>query len=67
MVTVPVHTSHRIVPEVVRALDAESIEVLDVVVRRPTLDDVFLELTGHRAEDAPDEGAAVTGAQGGSR
>ncbi|KQY59044.1 ABC transporter [Aeromicrobium sp. Root495] len=28
------------------------IEVLDVGLRRPTLDDVFLELTGHEADDA---------------
>ncbi len=29
----------------------ESIEVLDIGLRRPTLDDVFLTLTGHEAED----------------
>ena len=50
-VTVPVATTERIVPSVVRSLDDAGIEVLDVVVRRPTLDDVFLQLTGHRAED----------------
>ena len=50
-VTVPVTTTDRIVPEVVRALDVAGVAVLDVVVRRPTLDDVFLQLTGHRAED----------------
>ena len=26
--------------------------VEDITLRRPTLDDVFLRLTGHRAEDA---------------
>jgi ABC-2 type transport system ATP-binding protein len=31
---------------VVRALDAAGLEVDDVVLRRPTLDEVFLELTG---------------------
>ncbi|MEJ7794792.1 MAG: ATP-binding cassette domain-containing protein [Nocardioides sp.] len=31
-------------------LDREGIEVLDVGLRRPTLDDVFLTLTGHAAE-----------------
>ena len=36
-----------------RALDAEGIGVSDVAVRRPTLDDVFLTLTGHAADDAP--------------
>jgi ABC-2 type transport system ATP-binding protein len=33
-----------------RSLDAEGIEILDVGLRRPTLDDVFLTLTGHVAE-----------------
>jgi ABC-2 type transport system ATP-binding protein len=51
-VTVPVVSTEHIVPAVVRTLDDQGIDVLDVVVRRPTLDDVFLQLTGHRAEDA---------------
>jgi ABC-2 type transport system ATP-binding protein len=38
-----------------RELDAERIEVRDVGVRRPTLDDVFLTLTGHTAEESPAE------------
>jgi ABC-2 type transport system ATP-binding protein len=29
--------------------------ILDVALRRPTLDDVFLTLTGHAAEEATDE------------
>ena len=67
-ITVPVRSSEGIVPAVVRALDAESIELVDVVVRRPTLDDVFLELTGHRAEDDGDQaGDALAGATGGAR
>jgi ABC-2 type transport system ATP-binding protein len=40
--------------EALRRFDDEGIEVHDVAVRRPTLDDVFLTLTGHAAEDAPD-------------
>jgi ABC-2 type transport system ATP-binding protein len=36
--------------EVVRALDAAGVEVEDIGVRRPTLDEVFLHLTGHPAE-----------------
>jgi ABC-2 type transport system ATP-binding protein len=35
----------------VRALDAESIPAESVTVREPTLDDVFLSLTGHAATD----------------
>jgi ABC-2 type transport system ATP-binding protein len=39
--------------ELLRRLDDDDVEVLDVGLRRPTLDDVFLTLTGHGAEDAP--------------
>ena len=49
-VTIPVSDTDHIVPRVVRTLDDAGIDVLDVVVHRPTLDDVFLQLTGHRAE-----------------
>jgi ABC-2 type transport system ATP-binding protein len=37
-----------------RLLDGAGVDVLDVGLRRPTLDDVFLSLTGHVATDAPD-------------
>ena len=36
--------------DIVRALDAEGVEVLDLALRRPTLDDVFLSLTGHASD-----------------
>jgi len=42
--------------EALRQLDAAGITVLDVALHRPTLDDVFLSLTGHAAE-APKLGA----------
>ena len=41
---------------VIRALDDAGIPIDDVGLRRPTLDDVFLSLTGHAAEDEPAEG-----------
>jgi len=44
--------------DALRELDAESVSVLDLAVRRPTLDDVFLSLTGHAA-DVGDEPAAA--------
>jgi ABC-2 type transport system ATP-binding protein len=53
-VTIAVSDTHKIVPEVVRLLDDAGIEVVDVVIRRPTLDDVFLQLTG-RTTEADDE------------
>jgi ABC-2 type transport system ATP-binding protein len=37
--------------EALRRLDAENVVVLDVSLHRPTLDDVFLSLTGHAAEE----------------
>ena len=42
-------------PEIVRALDAAGVEVTDVSVDRPSLDDVFLALTGHTASDHSEE------------
>ena len=57
----PIHAGDRVVPGVIRALDDAGIDVLDVEVRRPTLDDVFLSLTGHTVEEeAPDEAAEAT-------
>ena len=42
----------------VRALDGTGLEPLRLDVREPTLDDVFLSLTGHRAEVGGDLGPA---------
>ena len=41
--------------EAVRRLDEAGVGVDDLGLRRPTLDDVFLSLTGHAAEAADDE------------
>jgi ABC-2 type transport system ATP-binding protein len=56
--TVPVTSAAGLVPAVVRELDAAGVAVEDVAVRRPTLDDVFFELTGHAAEDGTDDEGA---------
>ena len=54
----PIIAGGGVVPGVIRALDAAGIDVLDVEVRRPTLDDVFLVLTGQPIDDgAPTEPA----------
>lgn len=37
--------------DAVRALDAAHVAIADVALRRPTLDDVFMSLTGHTAEE----------------
>jgi ABC-2 type transport system ATP-binding protein len=44
--------------EVVRALDEAGITAEDIALRRPTLDEVFLHLTGHRADASGEEVAA---------
>ena len=54
-----------ILTEAIRRLDAEQIKLADVALRRPTLDDVFLSLTGHAAEGS--EGEAQDGDQRGGR
>jgi ABC-2 type transport system ATP-binding protein len=38
----------------VKALGDAGIAIDDIALRRPTLDDVFLTLTGHTTEDADD-------------
>ena len=48
--TVPVDGGAGSLMNALRRLDADSVSVLDVGLRRPTLDDVFLTLTGHVAE-----------------
>lgn len=53
--TAPIRAGGGVVPRAIRALDDCGADVRDVEVRRPTLDDVFLALTGHRAEIEPDE------------
>ncbi len=51
-VTMPVTGGAGVLVEVVRRLDDADIAVSDLALRRPTLDDVFLTLTGHApAED----------------
>lgn len=52
----PIRAGGGVVPGIIRALDDAGVDVLDVEVRRPTLDDVFLALTGHAAETARVEG-----------
>jgi len=56
----PVSGGANVLTEALRLLDGASLALDDVGLRRPTLDDVFLSLTGRMAEDdeAATEGAA---------
>ncbi|MEU7117845.1 ATP-binding cassette domain-containing protein [Streptomyces zaomyceticus] len=53
--TVPVAGGAKLLAEVIRDLDALGVEIDDIGLRRPTLDDVFISLTGHAAERAEEE------------
>jgi ABC-2 type transport system ATP-binding protein len=51
-ITVPAPGGSSALVEVIRTLDGAGIRIADIGLRRPTLDDVFLSLTGHGAEEA---------------
>ena len=54
-VTAPVSGGAQTLTEVLRFLDSEGVKLADVGLRRPTLDDVFLSLTGRVAEYENDD------------
>jgi ABC-2 type transport system ATP-binding protein len=62
LVSGPVSGGSTVLVDVVRLLDSQNIAIADLALRRPTLDDVFLSLTGHSAEDE-----AVDNPAGGSK
>ncbi|MFZ3568494.1 ATP-binding cassette domain-containing protein [Streptomyces sp. BH097] len=63
--TVPVTGGAKLLAEVIRDLDARGIEIDDIGLRRPTLDDVFISLTGHVAEEpAADAAEPAEGPKG---
>src|SRR3954452_13330909 len=51
VVIVPLRHRRGSIAEAVRRLDERGVGIEDIALRRPTLDDVFLNLTGHVAED----------------
>ena len=56
-VSAPVVNGSKDLLEALRALDDAKIHPLDIGLRRPSLDDVFLSLTGHIAEEVSAEPA----------
>ena len=49
----PVRRRSGVIAEAVRRLDDAGVGIDDIALRRPTLDDVFIALTGHAAEEEP--------------
>ena len=53
VVRVPLRGRSGVIAEAVRRLDSAGVGIDDIAMRRPTLDDVFIALTGHAAEEEP--------------
>jgi ABC-2 type transport system ATP-binding protein len=58
VVSAPARERSGAIAAAVRRLDAAGVAIDDIHLRRPTLDDVFIALTGHAAEEEPEEVAA---------
>ena len=57
-ISIAVSGGSTVLIDAVRALDAGGVGIADLTLRRPTLDDVFLSLTGHSAESDATEVSA---------
>jgi ABC-2 type transport system ATP-binding protein len=55
MIRVPLSRRRGAIAEAVRRLDGAGIGIDDIAIQSPTLDDVFLKLTGHAAEQEDEE------------
>jgi ABC-2 type transport system ATP-binding protein len=58
-VAVPVLGDASVLVEAVRLLDTARVRIIDLSLHRPSLDDVFLALTGRGAEEAAEEDGAA--------
>jgi len=63
-ISAPVSTGSRALIDAARQLDESSIHPLDIGLKRPSLDDVFIALTGHAAEDEKSEPEVKAGKRG---
>ena len=59
LLSVPLRSHQAAIADAVRRLDEAGVGIDDIAVRRPTLDDVFLTLTGHAAEHEGEEEAVA--------
>lgn len=67
-ISAPVTTGSKALIEAAKLLDERGIHPLDIGLKRPSLDDVFLSLTGHVAEEKTNEDlATVTGGRKGKK
>ncbi len=55
VIELTINSGPAVAAEAIRRLDGAGIMILGLTLREPSLDDVFLELTGHKAEDATAE------------
>ncbi len=62
-VRAPVRRRSGVIAEAVRRLDDAGVGIEDIALRRPTLDDVFIALTGHAAEEEESTEAAEAGVE----
>jgi ABC-2 type transport system ATP-binding protein len=62
-ILIPVSGGAQLLVEAIRRLDAAGIGIDDVALRRPTLDDVFLQLTGRGTEEAGEDAEPGQGSE----
>jgi ABC-2 type transport system ATP-binding protein len=66
-ISAPVADGSQSLIEVIREFDTAKIHPLDLALKRPSLDDVFMSLTGHAAEEAVSETGDVKKRRGGKK
>ncbi len=67
IVELTVENGPKVGAEVLRTLDAAGIPIAGLALREPSLDDVFLSLTGHKSEAETDEQRAARTGRGPKR
>ncbi|MEY3606149.1 MAG: hypothetical protein RL289_329, partial [Actinomycetota bacterium] len=63
-ILLPVAGGSTAIVNIVRKLDENKISIADIALRRPTLDDVFLSLTGHVTENTEEVSGPTKGRRG---
>ncbi len=58
-ITLPVGSDRNRLAEAIRRLDDVGVEIADLSIHRPSLDDVFLTLTGHTSTHDEDDGSDI--------